>query len=211
MPLPPMRRQWISGAVEAGKKRSWIEACLHEVPVADQRQPLPLRALQDAMREPYTDYASVFLLNSKRAGSVVSETFDVLWMCWLLATGSPNTNRFAWSLLRARVLPRAPRNPDGSINMSMAALFTQAYAAEASCEEHQAQLEESVELFDAISRMPHNPMDTSVLRYLCGLPDDKIPDIIGVTPTLATVFDHHARQILEVDLAARTHPGGITP
>jgi transcriptional regulator with XRE-family HTH domain len=206
MPLVPMQRLWVSGALERGQKQAWIDRCVDEVPPSQAVLPLPLRALADQMRAPYTDFAGVFLLNSHQAGQIVAEAFDILWMCWELATASSNANRYAWSVLRARVLPRAPMHPDGTPDLAMAALFTQSYAdAEVlGADARAAQLRESIALFDAISRLPHNPLDAIVLRHLCGRPETEIPHVLGVTPALARVYDDHGRQILDADLT----PGG---
>lgn len=211
-PMWPMRMLWESAALEADKKPTWIEECLDEAPPRQSSEPRLLRHFADQMREPYTDFARAFLVSDDSAKTVVTETFTILWMCWDLALASSNAHRYAWSLLRARVLPRAALHPDGHPDLAVSALFTQAHAGLTDSLAQQTQLQESIALFDAIGRLPHNPLDTSVLRYLCGWPQAEIPGIVGITPALATVFDKHARQILEADLTSLiTEPGETAP
>ncbi|MCX4427029.1 RNA polymerase sigma factor [Streptomyces mirabilis] len=56
---------------------------------------------------------------------------------------------------------------------------------------------ELVDLFDAIGQLPHDQMDVAVLHYLCAMPLEEIPDILGLSPAITHAVDHHARATLE--------------
>lgn len=210
-PMWPMRRLWANAAREAAKKQTWIERCIKEGPVLEPaEQPLDHQAFTDGVREPYTDFARAFLITGDHAGRVVNETFDILWLAWDQALASPNVQRFAWSVLRDRVVSRAAHHPEGHPDLSLAAFSTHAHALAGSQAARLNQVQESIDLFHAISQLPHNSMDTTVLRYLCGVAEADIPRILGVTRALADIFDHHARQILDASLTARDDQPGET-
>lgn len=63
-------------------------------------------------------------------------------------------------------------------------------------------LSELIYLFAAISRLPDDQMDVAVLRHLCGIPDQRIPDVLGLSPAIARAVDHHARATVEALLDA---------
>jgi transcriptional regulator with XRE-family HTH domain len=206
-PMPPLLRLWTNSAREAGKKQSWIDKCVQDTAVVEDSEPLALLALTTQMAEPYTKYASAFLLNSRQTQVVVTEVFDILWMSWETALASANVRRYVWNLLRARVLLRVPQKREGRIDMSPMAMHTQAAHDIEDLAAQWAHVQELINLFEAISRLPDDHLDFIVLRYLCGMAEDQISDAMGVTSTLARVLDIESRQILEADLAPHPVPG----
>lgn len=211
-PMLPMRRLWANAAREAERKQTWIEGCIKEVPLLEpQRQPLDHHALAHDVREAYIDFARAFLVIGECAELVVDETFDILWMTWEQALASPNVGRYAWGIFRERVLCRAPHLPDGHPDLTLAAFSTQPPPDAGSDIDRFQHVQETIDLFAAIGRLPHNPMDTLVLRNLCGLPEADVARVMGVPPALVTAFDLHGRRILEADLNRTTNPGETAP
>jgi DNA-directed RNA polymerase specialized sigma24 family protein len=205
MPMPPMLRLWMNGAREAGKAQSWIDACAQETAVDETSQPLALRALTSAMAECYTAFASAFLPASHQAEKVVAEAFDILWIHWETALASPNVHRHAWHVLRARVLSQAPRDRDGRVDMSATAFSTAAAHRSKDLDELWIHVQETGSLLKAISQLPDDLMDYTVLRYLCGIPQGEIPGILGVASAQGWNLDREARRMLEADLFAADH------
>jgi DNA-directed RNA polymerase specialized sigma24 family protein len=195
LPVQPVRRLWTAAAREAEKEPGWIEQCIQQVALQPEHPPLAHQAFTDAMTDAYTAYSRAFLLTDHRARWVVTETFDILWLCWSEAANSENIRRYAWRLLRERVMARAHRQHEGHPDLR-AAVFSTAEVHDAS-PGHFVALSELVDLFDAISRLPHDQMDVAVLRYLCDTHPEEIPDVLGLSPALAHAVDHHARATLD--------------
>ncbi|MGA5521007.1 sigma-70 family RNA polymerase sigma factor [Streptomyces pseudogriseolus] len=149
------------------------------------------------MRGIYTDYARAFLLTDQRAHWVVSEAFDILWVCWDTATASDNLHRYAWCLLRSRVMLRAPCHHDGRPDLRAAVFSTREVHNNSTVPGHLVVLTELIDLFDAITRLPEDQMDAAVLHYLCGIPYQAIAHVLGIAPTLTHAVDHHARATVE--------------
>ncbi|NJP75071.1 helix-turn-helix domain-containing protein [Streptomyces sp. C1-2] len=197
IPVTPVRRLWRAAAVEADKNATWIQNRISEVHTADgDTQPVAHRGLTLAMRDPYTTYAQAFLQSEQRARQAVTETFDILWLTWGEAAASPGTPRYAWELLRARVLFRAPRRPNGHPDLRAAAFHTRAQAGIRDLGERLARIDALARFFDAIARLPADQRDVTVLRYLCDVDPDAIPGIVGLSPAFAHTLDHHARGAL---------------
>ncbi|MBO7935651.1 XRE family transcriptional regulator [Streptomyces sp. S9] len=195
LPAQPMRRLWTAAAREAQKEPGWITHCIEQVALQPESPPMAHRFFTEAVADAYTAYARTFLLTDYRARWVVAETFDILWLSWDKAITSENFRRYAWQLLRARVLARAHHRRDGTPDLR-AAVFSTA-EVHASVPGHVVVLSELVDLFDAIGRLPDDQMDVTVLGHLCSVPAERIADVIGLTPAITHSVDHHARATLE--------------
>ncbi len=203
LPVQPVRRLWTAAAREAEKEPGWIQHCIQQVALdGPERPPIAHQAFAEAMTTPYTDFARAFLLTDRRARWVVAETLDILWLCWSDAGTSEDIRRYAWRLLRTRVMARVERGHDGHPDLRTAVFSTQ--EAHHGVPGHFVVLTELVDLFDAISRLPHDQMDIAVLHYLCGMRLDDIPAVVGLTPAITHSIDHHARAALE-GLLHRSH------
>ncbi|MFI8234906.1 XRE family transcriptional regulator [Streptomyces sp. NPDC085900] len=200
LPVPPMRRLWTAAAREAHKEPDWIKDCIQQVALHPEPPPLAHQAFTETMTRAYTAYARAFLLTDHRARWVVTETFDILWLCWSQAATSANIHRYAWQLLRTRVMARAHRDAGGHPDLR-AAVFSATEARDAAPGQFAA-LSELVDLFTAIGRLPHDLMDVTVLRHLCGLTLDDTADVLGVSTAMAHAVDHHARATLNTLLTA---------
>ncbi|MEU0042964.1 XRE family transcriptional regulator [Streptomyces werraensis] len=197
LPTRPLRRLWAAAAREARKGDAWIKNCIDQVAHQGEEPPLPYQAFTDDVRGIYTDYARAFLLTDQRAHWVVSETFDILWVCWDTATASDNLHRYAWRLLRSRVMLRAPSHHDGRPDLRAAVFSTREVHNSSTVPGHLVVLTELIDLFDAITRLPDDQMDAAVLHYLCGTSHQAIAHILGIAPTLTHAVDHHARATVE--------------
>ncbi|MET9118960.1 hypothetical protein ABZX38_32855 [Streptomyces longwoodensis] len=168
-----------------------------------EEPPLPYQAFTDDVRGVYTDYARAFLLTDQRARWVVSQAFDILWVCWDTATASENLHRYAWRLLRSCVMARAPRHQDGRPDLR-AAVFSTHGVRDPDVPGHLVVLTELIELLDAITQLPEDQMDVAVLQHLCGASPHVIARILGLAPALTRAVDHHARAALEAILTTPT-------
>ncbi|MEU7429248.1 sigma-70 family RNA polymerase sigma factor [Streptomyces sp. NPDC040750] len=204
LPTQPMRRLWTAAAREAHKDDGWIHRSIRQVAHAGEEPPLPYQAFTEAVQDAYTDYARAFLLTDRRARWVVSETFDILWICWDEAAASAGIHRYAWRLFRSRVMIRATRRADGHPDLRAAAFSTHTVRDHGNAPGHLVALTELIDLFDAINRLPDDQMDLAILRYLCGMPTDRSAHLLGITPALAHAVDHHARVTVEALLNTAT-------
>ncbi|MGF0174532.1 XRE family transcriptional regulator [Streptomyces sp. Marseille-Q5077] len=197
IPAWPMRRLWTAAAQEADKQPAWIQRSIDRVvPIEREHQPTAHQGFVQLMAAPYTAYARAFLLTGRRAQWVVAETFDILWLCWDEVAASENVPRSAWLLLRARVMARAHRHPEGHVDLRAAALSAQTQLESTDLAERLSNMDELVPLFDAIGRLPRDQQDITVLRHLCGIDAEVVPDVVGLTPAATRAVDGHARAAL---------------
>ncbi|GAA2280437.1 hypothetical protein GCM10010145_59630 [Streptomyces ruber] len=212
IPVWPLRRLWTAAARDANKDDTWIHKRIHAVQVLEPEQPpVAHRGFKEAMRHPYTAYARTLLQTDRRAQWVVAQAFDILWLGWDEAVSNSNMPRHAWRMLRSRVMLRAEHHPDGHPDLRPAAFFTVAQNRIDDLDARFAQIDRQADFFDAVARLPQDQMDVLVLRYLCNIHPDAIPNIIGLTPAMTHTLDHHARGALEGTYLRRDAPGGITP
>ncbi|MGW2911292.1 sigma-70 family RNA polymerase sigma factor [Streptomyces asoensis] len=197
LPTRPLRRLWTIAAREAGKGDDWIKQCIEQVAHPGEEPPLPYQAFTEDVRGVYTDYARAFLLTDLRSQWVVCEALDILWLRWDQATTSENLHRYAWRLLRARVMARAPRHRDGHPDLRATVFSTREAHDHSAVPGHFVVLTELIDLFDAITRLPDDQMDVAVLQYLCDTSHHTIAHILGIAPALTHAVDHHARATLE--------------
>lgn len=200
LPVPPMRRLWTAAAREAQKEPDWIRDCIRQVALQPEPPPLAHQAFAETVTRAYTAYARAFLLTEHRARWVVTETFDILWLCWSDAATSENIRRYAWQLLRSRVMARAHRDTEDRPDLRAAVFSTSEACADAPGP--LTALSELVDLFAAIGRLPDDQMDVAVLRHLCGLPLEESADVLGLSTAMAHAVDHHARATLDTLLTA---------
>ncbi|MDX3384708.1 XRE family transcriptional regulator [Streptomyces niveiscabiei] len=212
IPVRPMRRLWTSAAHEAHKSSGWIENRVDDArPPDSEIPPVAHRGFTEAMAHPYTAYAHAFLQSEQRARTTVGEVFDILWLTWDQAVAAPDTRRHAWHLLRARVLHRAHRRPDGRPDLRAAAFATEAQARIHDLGERFAHIERFTRFFDAVAALPEDQRDVVVLRYLCGIDQHAVPGVLGLSPAITHTLDHHARGALELQGPHLDEPGATTP
>nr|WP_168723238.1 XRE family transcriptional regulator [Streptomyces sp. SAT1] len=196
IPPWPLRRLWTAAAREAEKNDTWIEDGIHAVqPLGPEAPPVAHRAFRQVMTPPYTAYAQAFLQTYGRARRVVAETLDILWLDWPEATSSSNTPRHAWDLLRSKVMARAETH-DGHPDLRTAALRTTAVAQSTSLDDQMDRIARMTTFFEAVSRLPDDQMDVTVLRFLCNIDEDAVPGIIGLPPAITHSLTRHARGAL---------------
>ncbi|MCF3962406.1 XRE family transcriptional regulator [Streptomyces fuscigenes] len=204
IPLPPVCRLWTAGAREAGKKNAWIHECIQEVHLPHPgTPPVAYTAFTETMREPYTAFVDAVVQHDARARWIIRETFDILWLRWHEAAASEHLPRYAWCLLRARLMERA-RFRDGHVDLRAAAFTTVAQSRIEDLAERFAHISTHAAFFDTVARLPERQFDVVVLRYLCGVAPDDIPGVVGLPETLVHTLDHHARGALEAIHLATT-------
>ncbi|MEV5976463.1 XRE family transcriptional regulator [Streptomyces sp. NPDC052114] len=197
IPIWPLRRLWAAAAREADKDPDWIDRRIREVvQLQPDQPPVAYQGFKEGMQQAYTDYARAFLQTDQYARWVVAEAFDILWLAWDEAVASPDVRRYAWCLLRSRVMLRAPHRR-GHPDLRPAAFSTVAQARIDDPEARLAEIAEMADFFDALARLPENQLDVAVLRYLCGRNASEVPGIVGLSPAMTRTTDHHARGALE--------------
>jgi hypothetical protein len=195
IPKWPMRRLWAAAAREAQKKPKWIQDCIEQVAlvIGPSAPPMDHQAFSTTSSPVYTAYAGVFVPGEQGPARVVDETFDVLWLCWDDILASSDAHNAAWQVLRARVMARAP-HIDGHPDLRDAAFATVALHRTSTEAARFAQVEESLVLFEAISRLPDNQLDVIVLRHLCGLDQIATADTLGVPLATVRSDERHAKR-----------------
>lgn len=209
VPTWPMRRLWAAAAYEAHKKPAWVDRCIKTVALSTGPAvpPLDHQGFIQLNRDPYTRYARIFLLSPQEADQVVSETFDILWLRWDEALGSSDVQKFAWPLLRAAVMARTP-HIDGRPELGAAAFNTVVLGTTHDEAERFAQIEESMALFKSMSRLPDQQLDVMVLRYLRGMDEPAVADVLGIPLASVRSADRYATQSLAEIFSSDDHPGG---
>lgn len=230
VPTWPMRRLWMAAALEARKKPDWIDGCIQSrrhqqgpnQPGPNQQPPhhrnpgaalsagpavppLEHQAFTELNRAAYRAYARLFV-SEEEAREVVAETFDVLWFRWDEALASADVVPFAWSVLRGSVMARACHT-DGCPELARTAFDTVALSLLSTPAARFAQIEESMSLFKAISRLPAHQLDVMVLTYLRGMDHAAVADVLGVPIASVHTADRYARKTLT---AALTPPQAST-
>ncbi|GGU44265.1 sigma-70 family RNA polymerase sigma factor [Streptomyces violascens] len=196
LPSWPLYRLWRQAAFEAHKSRGWVERCTENSALSTAPTPPPLdhRAYRELVGDDYTGYAQVFLDDSQR-DSAVSDTFDILWLCWNDALASPDLRRFAWNVLRATVLAKTP-HLDGRPEFGAAAFDTVVLQSLPEAD-HVDQIAESMELFNAMSRLPAHQLDVMVLRRLRGNSEEQASALLGISQAIVRSDERHAVRFLE--------------
>lgn len=210
MPYSPLYRLWRQAAFEAHKTLEWVErstgkTALTTTPAAP---PLDHRAFRELVEGGYLLYAQAFLDDDQR-DTAVSDSFDILWLSWNDALASPDTRRFAWTVLRATVMSRTP-HLDGRPELGRAAFDTVTLQSLAAEIDRLDQMAETLELFKAMSRLPDNQLDVMVLRCLYGIAPEDVSALLGVP--LATVRSNelHAIHFLESVICPQPETEGNT-
>lgn len=180
IPPGPMCRLWMAAALEANKKKEWIEGCIDTAvrTTVPRLPPLDHRAFALSNTAAYTRYGEVFLRDKVRVRTAVSNTFDILWLRWDEALRSPQLQRFAWRIFRRTVMSRTPHT-GGCPELRSAAFDTVALDSAPGADPF-AQLEESLTVMTAISRLPAQQLDVVVFKHLRRMENAAIADVLGV-------------------------------
>ncbi|BCM71221.1 MULTISPECIES: sigma factor-like helix-turn-helix DNA-binding protein [unclassified Streptomyces] len=200
LPPWPLCRLWTSGAYEAAKTTTWITQRIHDVrPLGPEERPVEHRGFIEKMEHYYIAYARA-VLHIERAERIVGEAFDILWAGWdeAEAAAGPNLPRYAWRLLRSRVLLRVRRHPDGRPDLRPAAFMTVTQSRIEDPVARFVEISEVADFFDAISHLPPDQFDVVVLRYLCEFTPDQVQEATGLSQAHVHTLDHHARGALEL-------------
>ncbi|EGE39644.1 sigma-70 family RNA polymerase sigma factor [Streptomyces sp. SID4928] len=205
LPSWPLHRLWRQAALDAGKAPEWIERSSHKTThaTARPRPPLEHAALRQLVEPDYHFYAQAFLSDQDR-DTAVKDTFATLWLRWDTALRSPDTQAFAWSILRTTVMARATHR-DGRPELEAAVFDTIALqTTHSSPAAAAARMPRIVELFKGISKLPAPQLDAMVLLHLCGFTAEKASSLLGVP--LATVRADERRATRYLETIFPPHP-----
>ncbi|MFB7747535.1 sigma-70 family RNA polymerase sigma factor [Streptomyces sp. NPDC056132] len=196
LPSWPLYRLWRQAAFEAHKTNAWVERCTEDATLRTAPTPPPMDhvAFRELVGDDYTGYAQVFL-SDDQTRCAVSDTFNILWLCWNDALASPDLRHFAWEVLRATVLAKTP-HLDGRPQFGDAA-FDTVILRSLPEGDHVEQIAETMELFNAMSRLPDHQLDVMVLRSLCGHCEEQTSALLGVSRATVRSDERHAVRFLE--------------
>ncbi|MEU3862739.1 sigma-70 family RNA polymerase sigma factor [Streptomyces sp. NPDC028722] len=197
----PLYRLWRQAALETeNKSRTWVEKSAARVTMTATRAtpPLDLTAFRDLTEGGYRLYGGVFLIGAS-CDAALEETYDQLWLSWDQALASRDARRYTFTVLRTAVMTRTS-HIDGRPEFSAAAFDTVALRSLTDEDEAAEQIAESIALFKAMGRLPHNQLDVMVLRALHGMATEDVSQLLGLP--LATVLsdERHARRFLDDSL-----------
>lgn len=204
LPNWPLYQLWRQAAFEARKTPQWISGCSEAAIATQMAPPLEHQAFRDLVCDQYTLYAQAFLDDAER-DAAVEATFHTLWLSWSEALSSPDTRHYAWNVLRATVMTRTP-HLDGRPELGNAAFDTVALHRLNDGAERIDQLEESLQVFKAMSRLPAHQLDVMVLRRLYGLSEETTSARLGVPLASVQSDERHATHFLETLLCPPTEP-----
>ncbi|MDI3390633.1 sigma-70 family RNA polymerase sigma factor [Streptomyces sp. B-S-A8] len=209
----PLYRLWQQAALDAGKSRDWIEGSTERHTLITTRRPGPpleFDALRSMVELDYRRYARAFLTEGA-CKEAIEDAFAILWLSFNEALSSPDTRRFAWLILRSTVMARA-MDDTGHPRLEMAAFDTVALKEKegADLEACAEQLSESLQLFQAISKLPDAQLDVMVLRYLGGLTPQRTSNLLGVPLAAIRSDERHAKRNLERVIRPLPETGGPT-
>lgn len=189
-----LRSRWVLAAIEANKRTGWINGCVAK-DIPDSERPVHLSAFQDLYYGTYFSYAHTFLRSQAEARRAVDAVFTLLFIVWEEALSSANPKRFAWRMLRDTVLERTPHR-EGYPALVEAAFDSVALrrAHDSAAELHQ--VEESMNLFGAVRRLPPDQLDVIVLMHLRGMRDVDVADVLGLSLGLVRSTERHAKRSL---------------
>ncbi|MFI2214926.1 sigma-70 family RNA polymerase sigma factor [Streptomyces sp. NPDC020141] len=212
IPSWPLHRLWKHAALDAGKSRGWVDRSTERAPAVTASRsgpPLDHGALRTMTKDHYLLYAGAFLPD-ETCEAVVEDAFALLWLTWAEALASPDTRRYAWSVLRAAVMAGAEFR-DGRPVLTQAAFDTVALRVRPLPADQAAQLTESLGLFAAFSRLPDAQLDVMVLRRMCGFTHEEVSSLLGVPKAAVRSDERHAERFLDdTDSIEPPHPTGGT-
>ncbi|MFM9584243.1 sigma factor-like helix-turn-helix DNA-binding protein [Streptomyces caniscabiei] len=198
VPAGPLHRLWRQAAPEIRRKSSsWHGHSATPVAVRPA-PPMDHTAFRALTENGYDFYTSVFLPDRQREDAV-NDTYDQLWLSWTKALASADTRRHAWAVLRATVMSRTP-HIDGRPQLTHTAFDTVALRSLTEPEDAEAavdQLTETQNLFRAMSRLPGHQLDVVVLRFLGGMAEEEVSDLLGVPLATVRSDERHAIRFLD--------------
>ncbi|WP_432154839.1 sigma-70 family RNA polymerase sigma factor [Streptomyces tricolor] len=210
LPQVPLCRLWRQAALEAHKSRDWVDRSSDQTALTTTHAAPPLdhRAFCEHVEHDYLLYAQAFIPDDHEGA--VSDTFDILWLSWNDALASPDTRRYAWTVLRRTVMSRTP-HIDGRPCFSQAAFDTVALTYLADAEARTRQLSETIALFQVMSQLPATQFDVIALRILWRLSTERVSELLGLAPAMVRSSQRHAEHYLKSTLYPPETDEGTTP
>lgn len=167
--------------------------------------PLDFEAFHRMHRPAYVAWAKTYLKHKADAEEAVDCAFEQLLTAWpeVLAKESPAA--YAWQVMKNRTIDVARARGRRESLIDTAAFET---AALREAVDPIGQLEESLNLFQAIEALPERQRDVIVLLYSHGHSAREAADHLGITPaavrSTARYARRHLREILGLAKEGRT-------
>ncbi|WP_306819976.1 sigma-70 family RNA polymerase sigma factor [Streptomyces sp. DSM 40750] len=163
-------------------------------PVPMTQLPLDFEAFHRMHRPAYVRWARTYLNNRADAEEAVDCAFEQLLIAWpeVLAKESPAA--YAWQVMKNRTIDAARARGRREALVDTAAFET---AALREAVDPIGQLEESINLFQAIEALPERQRDVVVLLYSHDHSVREAADHLGITPAAVRSTARYARRRLQ--------------
>ncbi|MEU8891542.1 sigma-70 family RNA polymerase sigma factor [Streptomyces sp. NPDC048442] len=162
--------------------------------------PVDFSAFHQMHRAAYIRYAETVLNNRADAEEAVDAAFERLLRAWPSVLSSENPDGYAWRALRNITIDTGKARNRRPVLLDMAAFRTEALLKAV---DPIGQLEESLNLFCHIRRLPPRQMDVVLLLHAHGMTNQQVAAELGITPASVRSNARHAvrrlRQLLALD------------
>lgn len=153
-------------------------------PMTKKKLPIDFTAFHQAHRPAYLRWATTYLNHRADAEEAVDAAFEQLLTTWPTVLSMESPAGYAWSVLRSRTIDIARARGRRPALLDAAAFETTALRDTV---DPIGQLEESLNLFHAIGKLPPRQMDVVVLLHVHDLSVDQVAAELGITPRRSTV------------------------
>jgi DNA-directed RNA polymerase specialized sigma24 family protein len=166
--------------------------------------PAPFWGFHRLYHQPYLEYARIQLGDERTAGELVHGTFMYLAFNWPYVMKQAKPEAYAWALLKQRVATELMMQGRDPAMAETAAFARATRAVLESVRDQFAELESTLGLFTAISRLPERQFDVMVLRHVLEYPTDRTALIMGVTCATVRSLHRLGKRRLASDLGLTT-------
>lgn len=159
--------------------------------------PLDFEAFHRMHRPAYVRWAKTYLNNKADAEDAVDAAFEQLLIAWPDVLTKESPAAYAWQVMKNRTIDAARARGRREALVDTVAFQT---AALREAVDPIGQLEESINLFQAIEALPERQRDVVVLLYSHGHSVRETADHLGITPAAVRSTARYARRRLQTIL-----------
>ncbi|MFF6780625.1 sigma-70 family RNA polymerase sigma factor [Streptomyces sp. NPDC012510] len=156
--------------------------------------PLDFEAFHRMHRPAYVGWAKTYLNNKADAEEAVDCAFEQLLIAWPEVLTKESPAAYAWQVMKNRTIDAARARGRREALIDSAAFETTALREAVN---PIGQLEESINLFQAIEALPERQRDVVVLLYSHGHSAREAAEHLGITPAAVRSTARHARRRLQ--------------
>ncbi|MEU1949461.1 MULTISPECIES: sigma-70 family RNA polymerase sigma factor [unclassified Streptomyces] len=160
--------------------------------------PADFRAFHQLHRKAYIDRAVVYLGNHADAEEAVDAAFEQLLRCWPKVLTMENPAAYAWKVMKNRAVDLARARKRGPALLDNATFET---ALLRDAVDPIAVLEESLNLYQAIKKLPERQQDVVILLHCRGYSVAETATHLGITEAGVRSTARYARRRLQQLLA----------